>query len=130
MKKLITTLSLLLGMSFNAFALDKEAFDKERFEQLQAENQVILVDVFATWCSTCAKQQEQLKQYRQQNPDKQFVILEVDFDTDKQWVTHFRAPRQSTLILYQGDERVWFSVAETRYESIANALDEALGETF
>ena len=130
MKYLITTLALFLGITSQAYALDKEAFDNARFEQLQAENQVILVDVFANWCSTCAQQQKLLERYRQQNPDKQFVILEVDFDTDKNWVAHFRAPRQSTLILYRGEQRVWFSVAETRYDIIANALDEALSETF
>jgi len=30
----------------------------------------------------------------------------VDFDSDKEAVKRFRAPRQSTLLLYQGEEQL------------------------
>ncbi|MDZ4297761.1 MAG: thioredoxin domain-containing protein [Moraxellaceae bacterium] len=107
-----------------AFALEKEPFTEQRFAELQAENQVILVDVFADWCSTCKKQQEVLQAYRQANPDKLFHILTVDFDTDKQQVRALRAPRQSTLLLYKGDKQYWFSVAETRAEVISAEINK------
>lgn len=126
----ITFFILLLAIS-NAIAgndveLEKEPFTEERFEELQNAGQVILVDVFADWCPTCAKQGEILQQYRQNNPDKKFYILEVNFDDDKQWVRHFRAPRQSTLLLFSGEEQYWFSVAETDPDVIAEQLDRAI----
>jgi len=43
-------------------------------------------------------------------------------------VTRFAAPRQSTLILYRGEERLWFSVAETRRDAIFTRLSDALAE--
>jgi len=116
----------MLTLSSAAFALEKVPFTQEKFDALQQAGEVVLIDVHATWCSTCAKQQELLTQYREQNPDKNFYILEVDFDGQKDIVRQFRAPRQSTLLLYSGEEQFWFSVAETRYEIIAAELDKAI----
>ncbi|WP_041522037.1 thioredoxin family protein [Gilvimarinus agarilyticus] len=117
---------LVLFTSLQAHALEAESFTKERFDALQAEGAPILVDVYATWCPTCKKQREVLSAYQTQNPDTELVILEVDYDDQKEWVKHFKAPRQSTLVLFDGSEQVWFSVAETREEKIFGALDELL----
>ncbi|MEX0681566.1 MAG: thioredoxin family protein [Balneolales bacterium] len=106
--------------------LEKEPFTEERFKELQEAGEVILVDVFADWCPTCARQQEILEQYRQDHPEKTFHIMEVNFDNNKEWVRHFRAPRQSTLLLFSGEEQYWFSVAETDPDVIAAELDKAI----
>lgn len=119
--------SLLLTFAFaNVQALEKQAYTEERFDALQAAGEVVLIDVYASWCSTCAKQQAALEAYRKANPAKEFHILEVDFDKDKDLVRQFRAPRQSTLLLYKGKEQFWFSVAESRPEVIAAELDKAI----
>jgi thioredoxin 1 len=125
MKQLIAVAAATLALAGNAFALEKEPFSPERFAALQEAGEVVLVDVFADWCSTCKKQQTVLDEYRVANPDKTFFILEVDFDSDKEWVRLFRAPRQSTLLLYSGDKQFWYSVAETRPEVIGAELDKA-----
>jgi hypothetical protein len=62
---------------------------------------------------------------RRAHPDVRLHILEVDFDRHKDWVRQFRAPRQSTLILFRGTEQRWYAVAETRREAIFAALNEA-----
>lgn len=115
--------ALALGLSVAAQAVENEPFTQQRFEQLQAEGAKILVDINAPWCPDCKKQQAVLTEYQAQNPDSGLHILAVDFDTQKEWVTFFKAPRQSTLILFSGTEQVWFSVAETRQEEIFTALD-------
>jgi len=102
----------------------KEDFTHERFAELQEQGALILVDIFADWCPTCAIQQTVLEEYREEHPGVPLHTLTVDFDTQKDLVTYFRAPRQSTLILYRGEEQVWFSVAETRAEVIVQALNE------
>lgn len=125
MTRMTAMFLMLLALPFSAVALEKEPFSEDRFDELRAAGEVVLVDVFADWCPTCKRQQEALAQYRADNPGKRFHILVVDFDDDKQWVRHFRAPRQSTLLLYSGEEQFWFSVAETRSEVIARELDKA-----
>ena len=87
---------------------------------------MVLVDVFATWCPTCAKQQKAISAYAEANPDSKFHVLVVDFDENKDIVRQFRAPRQSTLLIYKGNEQFWFSVAESRPEVIAAELDKAI----
>ncbi len=119
-------LLLALLVSPGLVAQEKEAFSHERFTALQAQDAVILVDVFADWCPTCAQQQRVLAAFQEAHPDVPLHILTVDFDTRKDLVTHFEAPRQSTLILYRGEERVWFSVAETRQAQIFEQLLGAL----
>lgn len=116
---------LMLMLPLMASALDKEAFTPERFAELQTQNALILVDIHATWCPTCARQQQVLADYRERHPELDLHILNVDFDKDKRWVKHFKAPRQSTLILYRGKEQIGFSVAEVRPEVIFAALDKA-----
>lgn len=116
-----------LLLSTASFALDSEPFTEERFEALQAEGALVLVDVWATWCPTCKRQREILADFQDTHPEVDFTILEVDFDDDKRLVRQFRAPRQSTLVLYRGDEQVWFSVAETRENVIFEELLSAAG---
>jgi len=101
-----------------AAAQAEEPFTQARFEALQAQGALVLIDVFADWCPTCAAQQEVLAEFRAQHPEIPLHTLTVDFDKQKDWVRHFEAPRQSTFALYKGEERVWFAVAETRKEEI------------
>jgi len=105
-----------------AGAQEKEPFTEARFEALQAEGALVLVDIFADWCPTCAAQQEILADFRTEHPDVLLHVLSVDFDKQKEWVKHFKAPRQSTFILFKGEEQVWFAVAETRQDEVFKQL--------
>ncbi|HMM70676.1 MAG TPA: thioredoxin family protein [Rhodocyclaceae bacterium] len=103
-------------------------FTQADFEALQAENALILVDVAADWCPTCRKQKQVIDAFRTQHPQVDLHVLTVDFDTQKEWVKHFKAPRQSTLVVYKGRTQHWFAVAETRQEVIFEALLKAAGQ--
>jgi thiol-disulfide isomerase/thioredoxin len=120
----LVLLSLVIG-ACSAAATDAEPFTEERFRALQSENALILVDVAASWCPTCARQAQAIDGYRKANPDVALEVLRVDFDGQKEWVKQFKAPRQSTLILFRGAEQVWFSVAEKDPRVISDAIDRA-----
>lgn len=102
-------------------------FTEERFDELQERDALILVDVYADWCPTCKSQQEVLADFREEHPDVPLHVLKVDFDEQKEWVRHFEAPRQSTLILFRGEERLWFRVAENRRDVIFRRILSAAG---
>ena len=127
---MIITVPTVLAQEESVVARDiiHEAFTEERFVELQAADEFVLIDVFATWCPTCAKQQKVLDAFREAHPDAPLHMLQIDFDEQKKWVKHFKAPRQSTLILYKGEQQLWFSVAETKQEKIFAALIKALSE--
>lgn len=100
-------------------------FTEQAWQELQAQGQIILVDISADWCPTCKVQEKILNAYFNENPDSKIKLLNVNFDTQKEWVTYFKAPRQSTLLIYKGSERKWFSVAETNKDKIFNILKDA-----
>ena len=126
---LITIFAVTWLILWSPVRADSESFTMERFEELQAQNALILVDVHATWCPTCARQTKILKEYKAQRPNVGLHWLKVDFDKQKKWVKHFRAPRQSTLLLFRGKQQLWFSVAETRAEQVFKNIDAAAGAT-
>lgn len=121
----LIALALSTGAAAAQEVHSKAPFTPERFAELQEENALVLLDVFATWCPTCAQQQKILADYREQHPDVPLHTLTIDFDDQKEFVRKYGAPRQSTLILYRGEERIWFSVAETRADVIFAELNKA-----
>lgn len=122
--KTLVLLSIILSVG-EALALDKKNYSDTLFEQLSQGNDVVVVDVYASWCPTCQKQQRALEAYRKANPDKKIHVLNIDFDDNKAAVRKFRAPRQSTLLVYKGGKQFWFSVGEHRPDVIAKELDKA-----
>lgn len=121
----LITLALSAPATAVAQGPEKEPFTEQRFEALQEQGAYVLLDVVADWCPTCAAQEKVLATFQEQHPDAPLHILSIDFEDRKDLVQRFGAPRQSTLILYHGTERIWFSVAETRRDAIFEALAAA-----
>ncbi|WP_206212097.1 thioredoxin family protein [Vibrio sp. HDW18] len=104
----------------------KMPFTEQAWKEAQMQaDQITLIVVHADWCPTCRAQNKVINAYFQDNPHSKIKQLIIDFDTQKEWVTYFKAPRQSTLLLYKGDQQLWFSVAETRRNKIFQALSSA-----
>lgn len=122
----VALITLLVFNAFSFAAVTTAPFDEKTFSDLQEKNAFVLIDVKAKWCPTCKKQGQILEEYQAQRPNVDLHILLVDFDTQKEWVKKLRAPRQSTLILFSGKEKIWFSVAEKRKEKIFYILDQML----
>jgi thioredoxin 1 len=123
MKKIFLT--LLFGLFISSNAMAKTPFTAEKFQQAQQAEQLILIDIYAEWCPTCRRQSKIIAEYFTENPESKIQLLTVDFDSQKDWVTHFKAPRQSTLLVYNGFEQIHFSVAETNKERIFKTLRDA-----
>jgi len=117
-----------LFASASSASAQSTPFTEARFDSLQAAGELVLVDVWADWCPTCAKQEKVLAKYHEKYPDSPIHFLKVDFDSQKKWVKHFKAPRQSTFILFRGEERLWFSVAETRERVVFATLNDAVSD--
>ncbi len=124
---LATALAALVLTVGTLNAQGREAFTEERFEVLQAAGELVLLSVHADWCGTCARQVDILSAFPEKHPNTDLYVLVVDFDKQKEWVRHFGAPSQSTLVLFNGEERVWFSVGETDEDEIYGQIAEAAG---
>jgi len=122
-RSLIAVLSLLAAMS--AIAADTRPFDPATFAALQAANKPVLIDVYADWCPIC-KQQAPIVGELMANPEfKDFTVLRVNFDTQKDVRRTLGVAQQSTLIVYRGKQEVARSIADTNRASIAATLRKA-----
>ena len=115
----------LLGSS-PASAAEWKDFDAGAFAAAQQEGKPILVDVFAAWCPVCRAQNPILTQLTREPKYKDLVVLKADFDTQKDALKTLNVQRQSTLIVFKGDEEVDRSVGDTSALSIEGLLDKTL----
>ena len=105
----ILSLAAVLTTSLGANAAPP--FDAKAFQQAQAAGKTILIDVFASWCPTCAKQRPILESIKKERQN--LIVYEVDFDSAKDVLKHFRVQYQSTLIVFKGMKEVGRSTGET-----------------
>ena len=123
-RTLLAALSFLIATA--SFAAETKSFDQATFEALQAANKPVLVDVYADWCPTC-KQQEPLISALIGSPEfKDYTVLRVNFDTQKDVRKTLRVANQSTLIVYRGKREVARSTGDTSKDSIAASLRKGL----
>lgn len=74
---------------------------------------MFVIDVYADWCPTCRVQSSVIEEYVKERSNLDIVFLKVNYDEQKDWVKHFNAHRQSTLVGFKGKNQVFYSVAET-----------------
>lgn len=118
----------LLGVARPGPALAETAtpFTTEAFDAAKAEGKSILVEISAPWCPTCRAQKPILADIKAQPDFAPLVILEVDFDSQKDVVRALGAQMQSTLITFKGAEETGRSVGDTDAASIEALARSAL----
>ena len=117
---------LLLLAAATAFAAETRPFDQATFDALRAANKPVLIDVYADWCPTC-KQQAPLIAALLGSPEfKDYTVLKVNFDTQKDVRKTLRVTYQSTLIVFRGKQEVARSTGDTNKDSIAASLRKGL----
>ena len=107
-----------LALAPAALAAEPIPFTQAAFEQAQAQNKPILVDIYAPWCPVCRAQEPVIERMAAMPENADLVIFRVDFDDQKDVVRQFRAQRQSTLIAYRGREETGRNVGVTAYFEI------------
>lgn len=118
----IVALVALFAMNTPALAVTWTDYSQTAFEQAQADGRVILVDVYADWCSTCKAQKPLLDDIAKDAALEDALLVRVDFDTEKDFLTAHRVPRQSTILVFIGAEEVSRSIAETNPERLRTAI--------
>lgn len=109
-----------------AAAAEIAPFTPAAFDAAKASGKPILIDVSAPWCPTCKAQHPILSNLEAQPKFKDLVVLDVDFDSQKDVLRRLGVRMQSTLIAFKGDKETARSTGETRAEPLAALLDSAL----
>jgi len=97
-------------------------YDAATFASEQSAGRTILVDVNATWCPTCKAQAPTLDAMRDDTEMSEVVFIKLDFDTHKDFLEAHRVPRQSTILVFQGERETARSIAETDPERLRSAI--------
>jgi thioredoxin 1 len=98
-------------LAFSVVGHAAQPFDDQSFKQAQAAGKTILVEVTAPWCPTCRQQRPIIEQIEKEKPN--LAVYEVDFDTAKDALKHFRVQYQSTLIIFKGATEIGRSTGDT-----------------
>jgi thioredoxin 1 len=91
---------------------------------------IVLLDFWASWCSTCAAQERVLTALRAENPayaqNIVFFIVDWDEHAKGKLSKSLKIPRRSTLVALKGRQELGRIVAGTSKADIKALLDLAL----
>ena len=117
---------LLVALTNVASAAETKPFDQATFVALQASNKPVLVDVYADWCPTCKQQAPILSELLSRPEFKDYTVLRVNFDTQKDVRRALGVAQQSTFIVYRGKREVVRTTGDTSKDSIDATLRKGL----
>lgn len=103
-----------------------QIYDETEFMMAQGKGKTIVVDVYADWCPTCRAQSPILEELRQERQSGDVLFVKVDFDQEKAFLREHRIPRQSTVLVFRGEEEVARSIAETNRSRLRSVVLGAL----
>ncbi len=108
-----------------ARAADPQPFSDAAFTAAQAAGKPILISIWAAWCPVCQVQDPILYRLVKTPAFADVVMLEIEFDKQRDLVRRFGARQQSTLIVYHGAAERARSVGETREAALTSLLAQA-----
>lgn len=115
---------VLAAVASAARAAEERAFEAKAFLAAQAQGRTIVVAVHADWCPTCKAQRPILDKLSHEPGFAGFERFRVDFDAQKDAVRRFKAPMQSTLVVFKGSKEVGRSVGETAEPGLRALLEK------
>jgi thiol-disulfide isomerase/thioredoxin len=122
---ILTTITLLIAPGA-ADASERIKYEAATFQAAQQAGRPILVHVTAPWCGECKLQKPIVARLSELPEYKDLLIVDVDFDTQKDVLRSFKVRKQSTLIAFRGSKETARSVGVTDQEKINALMKKAL----
>ncbi|KPP92920.1 MAG: thioredoxin family protein [Erythrobacter sp.] len=110
-----------------AHAAEFRPYSDAAFAAAQAEGRPILIDVHASWCPVCARQQPLIERAAEDPANADLVVFRLDFDSQKAEQRRFRVTKQSTLIAFDGKRETARLLGSTDGEAIARLIASTRG---
>ena len=127
--------TLLLAPSILLLANAARADSREFYtpglaEKAMDAGETLILDFWASWCSTCARQERVIGELLAENPayGKALRVIVVDWDTHGKGPLSrsLNIPRRSTLVALKGREEIGRIVAGTAKADIRALFDKAM----
>ena len=107
-----------------ASAAEQVSYSPAALKAAQDAGKPVVVDVSATWCSTCKAQAPLVQSLLRDPKFKDLVLVHVDFDKQKALLRRLGVREQSTFIAYKGSKEVGRSTGDTDKGSIEKLFDK------
>jgi len=103
------------------------AYSPEKLQALRQAGKPVLLDFYASWCTTCRAQERVVNALIGGGGYGDLTVVKVDWDTyrSSELVRDLNIPRRSTLVLIKGNQELGRVVAQTSEASIKALLDKA-----
>lgn len=121
----LLTLALFIS-NVGAFAADRIVYDASRFEEALSSGRPILVHITAPWCGECRAQKPIVAELSQRPEFAQLILIDIDFDTQKDALRKLLVLKQSTLIAFKNGMEVDRATGITRHDAIEGLMRKAL----
>ncbi len=108
-----------------AWAAEQATYTPAAMQAAQAAGKPVVVDVTATWCSTCKAQAPLVQSLLQKPKFKDLLLLHVDFDKQKAVLRTYNVREQSTFVVFRGKSEVGRSTGDTDKASIEKLFEKA-----
>jgi len=99
-------------------------------EAAMDSGEVVILDFWASWCSTCRAQERVIARLMAENPDYgrkiRFIVVDWDQHGDGELSRALKIPRRSTLVALKGRQEIGRIVAGTGAAEIKALFDAAL----
>ena len=103
-----------------------QQYSAAAFQDEQDAGHIIMVDVYASWCSTCLSQHKVLENLLQNPSYSEVKGFRVDFEGDLDFVRAHRVNAQSTIIMFNGSREISRTVGVTNDDGINAQVNSAL----
>ena len=107
-------------------AAETAPFTPAAFEAAQKAGKPILIDISATWCTTCKAQALILNKLFSEPKFEELPVFDIDVDSQKDAMRTFGAKDRATLIVFKGSQEVGRSMFDTNRDSIEALLTKGL----
>jgi thiol-disulfide isomerase/thioredoxin len=82
------------------------AEELEQMVQTQSQGRIVLVNFWATWCSSCRREMTDLAKLRQDYSPEELLILSVSLDSNSKVIPHFLGQFEPNFPIYRNDQGV------------------------
>lgn len=129
-RELLALSASLTLLPFASRAADAIVYSPGTAEAAMDAGKVVLLDFWASWCSTCAAQDRVLAELKAENStyEQKIAFFVVDWDEygKGELSKSMKIPRRSTLVALKGREELGRIVAGTSKADIKALLDLAM----
>lgn len=131
MKRRILLLSVPALLLAPALRADERTFYTPGMAEAAMDaGEVVILNFWTDWCSTCAAQERVIADLMAENPDYgskiRFIVVDWDAHADGPLSRSLQIPRRSTLVALKGRQEIGRIVAGTGKAQIKGLFDAAL----